>query len=155
MFFRITISLLFLLFSSCGFAQGKKDSLPKLNREQAVKQKNGALQGQNALPYLHCPLEIRFNPYDSIAGYMEIHHPDGKLYKTSKIDYPQYHFQTWEACDWPKETFLVYLYSNHGTALNKFKVQYPPVEGQIGNTGDIQDLRKRKHKWLCSKKTRR
>ena len=144
----LSIILLFFILITPGFTQTKvQDSIK--NQSNKI-QKNP--QNQNALPYLLCPLEIQFNPYDSVAGYLEIYHPDGKLYRKEKIYSPQYHFMTWDACDWSKETFTVYLYSDHGVALNMFKVINPPQNGRIGNIGEIQDLRKHRHKWLCRKK---
>ncbi len=144
-------SLIIFLFFTLNTSVFSQDRTQDSIKNQARKiQKNP--QNQNALPYLHCPLQIQFNPYDSVAGYLEIHHPDGKLYRKEKIYSPQYHYMIWDACDWPKETFIVYLYCNHNVALNKFKVINPPQNGQIGNIGEVKDLRKPKNKWLCSKK---
>ncbi len=143
----LKVSAISFFIIGLNFSLSAQDKASDSLAKQSVK-KYPDRQAQYALPYLHCPLEIRFNPYDSVAGYMDIRHLNNKPYKTSKITYPQYHFQTWEACDWPRETFMVYLYSNHGVLLNKFKVMNPPQNGQVGNIGEIQDMRKKRKKLL-------
>lgn len=122
--------------------QEKVDSVTNLKKN--AQQNNAHFKQQNnALPYLHCPLQINFNPYDSSAGYMMIYFKNKKLYIKAEITYPQYHLLIYEACDWPKDTFRVELYTKHGFLLNKFQIRNPPVTGQIGNFGEIKDMRKK------------
>ncbi len=123
----------------------KADSMLKVIHAIQNQYKNN-----NALPYTKCPLEIRFDPYDSVAGYILLYDTNNIIYLRVDIYYPQYHHLIYEACDWSKQKFTAYLYTKNGSKLNSFTVLNPPQNGQIGNVGPFKDLRKMKK----SKRTR-
>lgn len=138
--------LLLQLSPLFAWAQMPADTLRKDSTLLKMIETEKQVQQHNALPYLQCPLTIRFEPYDSVAGYILMFDTNHILYTKIGIFYPQYHYVIYEACNWPKGLFTCYLYSIHGTLLNKFQVQNLPFTGKSENVGPFVDLRKIKKK---------
>ncbi len=140
--------VLYLLFSSAFASAQQNDSLRKADSiQKALHTIQIQNKNNNVLPYMHCPLEIKFEPYDSVAGYILLYDTNNVLYLKADIYYPKYHHLIYEACDWSNQKYTAYLYSKYGNKLNSFVVVNPPQNGQVGNVGPYKDLRKiRKHK---------
>lgn len=148
--------VLYLFFISAFVCAQQNDSLRKADSiQKALYTIQNQYKNNNALPYAHCPLEIKFEPYDSVAGYILLYDTSKVLYLKLDIYYPAYHYLIFEACDWSKQKYTAYLYSKYGNKLNSFVVANPPQNGQVGNVGPFKDLRKiRKHKYKFLRKVK-